>query len=100
MDATALEDQSFLDEYEDLWTRFQKLSNQIQIDMRPHMISTLAKISQEEPFFYTKCYSHLHIGALGYIQAIALINEERYDEAKTFLNQALIAIVTLKTLIG
>jgi hypothetical protein len=50
------------------------------------MISTLAKISQEEPFFYTKCYSHLHIGALGYIQAIALINEERFDEAKTFLN--------------
>ena len=38
MDSTLTEDERFLDEYEDLWTRFQKLTNQLQIDMRPSMI--------------------------------------------------------------
>jgi hypothetical protein len=27
MDTTLVEDEAFLDEYEDLWTRFQKLTN-------------------------------------------------------------------------
>lgn len=37
---------------------------------------------------------------MGYIQSIALINEDRLDEARTCLNTALVAIVTLKTFIG
>ena len=41
MDSALTEDERFLDEYEELWTRFQKLSNQLQIDMRPSMIQTL-----------------------------------------------------------
>lgn len=41
MNSALTDDQAFLDEYEDLWTRFQKLTNQLQIDMRPSMIQTL-----------------------------------------------------------
>ena len=75
-DPKRIEDAEFMDQYEDLWTRFSKLGPELAVPIRAGAIDQLQKLTQEDVFYYTKCYSQLNLAAFGYIQCIALINED------------------------
>lgn len=67
LDPKKAESDEFLDQYEDLWARFQKLGNNLQVEARQQVLFLLQKNAQDDDFYYTKCYSNLQYGGLGYI---------------------------------